>query len=492
MYTTLRISVAPCFQEIFKRSMPFFVLMFNFQFSVENVAANERKLFGGEPSSMCSTVSYIDKHGNPQQGTRNCSAAIQKCTKNLEKNCMATLKFKAIDSESIDPSVIRAGVQIGNKLGTYPSALSTLEGGDATADLAGDYTTRESQWRGSSDIEFFQSDGTRVVMNGDADLIESHIKSGIEILGVSGSSTGVQVDPWSLRAGITINGISGKLQVNCRSPANLSDFDQSSKPKSASLNPSTDLVTINSHGWSNGQKLRLLYATQPAGLTSTTSYFVINQTTNTFQISLTNGGSAVNFTSAGTNSYFYGVEDGIVQDWDSSVTMITFGTSLPSSWSLTEHYCGGVAANQSDSAVWLDITTTGDGVTPSTCLTTPSHCTILDKISRLEWHRGNATDLNWFQAYDYCNSTIDGHNGKSDWRLPTQKEGIEASLHGMISSTGISGWYSVADFTFPHYWTSTTISDLQNSGIRFSLADWNYNVMKVFGFVSSRAICVRP
>ena len=56
----------------------------------------------------------------------------------------------------------------------------------------------------------------------------------------------------------------------------------------------TDVVTASAHGLTNGQRVRLTSAgTLPAGLSAAIAYYVVNKTTNTFQVSLTSGGAAV-------------------------------------------------------------------------------------------------------------------------------------------------------------------------------------------------------
>lgn len=61
-------------------------------------------------------------------------------------------------------------------------------------------------------------------------------------------------------------------------------------------------VTSPAHGLTNGQRVVLVPAVAgslPAGLGSTTFYFVVGATTDTFQVSLTSGGAAVDITGAG-------------------------------------------------------------------------------------------------------------------------------------------------------------------------------------------------
>jgi hypothetical protein len=70
------------------------------------------------------------------------------------------------------------------------------------------------------------------------------------------------------------------------------------------------VFTLNSHGLDNGDALVLSTSgVLPTGLTAGTVYYVINTATNTFNVSLTAGGAAVNTTGAGSGThsmtYFY-------------------------------------------------------------------------------------------------------------------------------------------------------------------------------------------
>src|SRR5262245_12797780 len=71
----------------------------------------------------------------------------------------------------------------------------------------------------------------------------------------------------------------------------------------------TDIFTANAHGLKNGQPIVLNSLTGGAGLTAGIIYWVITATTNTFQLSLTLGGSAVNFTTDLTAGFFNSITD---------------------------------------------------------------------------------------------------------------------------------------------------------------------------------------
>ena len=66
----------------------------------------------------------------------------------------------------------------------------------------------------------------------------------------------------------------------------------------------SDTITSAGHGLSDGDVLLLTTTdTLPAGLSVNTPYYVISATTNTFELSATSGGSAVDITDAGTGTH---------------------------------------------------------------------------------------------------------------------------------------------------------------------------------------------
>ena len=79
---------------------------------------------------------------------------------------------------------------------------------------------------------------------------------------------------------------------------------------------STDIVTATDgpHGFANGQRICFLSLTGGAGLTAQSLtviavvYYLINVTSTTFQVSLTSGGSAVDFTTDISAGYFMAAE----------------------------------------------------------------------------------------------------------------------------------------------------------------------------------------
>lgn len=80
--------------------------------------------------------------------------------------------------------------------------------------------------------------------------------------------------------------------------------------KKFTVNPTTDVCTSASHGFTNGDLLRLRSSgTLPAPLAIVTNYYVISATNDTYKLSLSPGGSAINITDVGTGVHYVEVID---------------------------------------------------------------------------------------------------------------------------------------------------------------------------------------
>jgi len=67
------------------------------------------------------------------------------------------------------------------------------------------------------------------------------------------------------------------------------------------VNTSTETITVTAHGFVDGDQVVFSSSgVLPVGLNGTVNYFIVNSGLNTLQVSLTNGGLAVDITSAGT------------------------------------------------------------------------------------------------------------------------------------------------------------------------------------------------
>lgn len=73
----------------------------------------------------------------------------------------------------------------------------------------------------------------------------------------------------------------------------------------------TDTLILISHGWANGDPVAITHnsGSVPAGINLGAKNFIVNATANTYQLSATVGGAAINFTTNGSNLYAYNIKN---------------------------------------------------------------------------------------------------------------------------------------------------------------------------------------
>lgn len=67
-------------------------------------------------------------------------------------------------------------------------------------------------------------------------------------------------------------------------------------PREFSTDVASNTITVPAHGYADGQTIVFYMSTPPGGLTAGTIYYVISSTTDTFQVSATLAGPAINLT----------------------------------------------------------------------------------------------------------------------------------------------------------------------------------------------------
>ena len=90
---------------------------------------------------------------------------------------------------------------------------------------------------------------------------------------------------------------SGGTDIPIRNTAHVKVYVTTTGVFTADISSSTVNLLDTGHGHLDGETVTLSAATSlPTGLLANTVYYVVNKATNTFQLSLSSGGSAVAFT----------------------------------------------------------------------------------------------------------------------------------------------------------------------------------------------------
>ncbi len=427
------------------------------KFMLSDSADDDYPIYMATPEEICSPDAFRNAMGDLQVGTKDCDGTtLAECTTDGEVGCITTVNLKAANMSAVSAGNIKSGVTIAGQVGDYPSVTYPLPNASGIVDL--ENANFDAQIKSATAFEYWNSAGARQSGEGDADITASNIVDTADIFGLTGSYDTTLPNAWDIRIGSIVKGVTGKLKVNCRNGSNLATFDQSEIPKSATVDETTDTITVSAHGWSDNQTVRIYYTSVPTGLSQSLTYYVRNSDTNTFKLSTVNNGAAIDITDAGGRVFVYKTGNSISDIWDTIDDYLAFAstTTTNAGWS-SDNQCGGIEASVDDSNVWKDVTSAGTGA--ASCVGSPEKCTMEDKITSLQWSKYSGSSQTWPQALNMCNDLT--HNGTSDWRLPTQKELMDAVSHGIKSATSASSnWLTTAQINSVYYWSATTYSNI--------------------------------
>lgn len=123
---------------------------------------------------------------------------------------------------------------------------------------------------------------TRVASNWNAVSAKQFTQNGtVQITGIAASTVVRYIGGWGALSGGTFHElwpVGGQLQ----------DFG---------VDVAGDLILLPGNTLANNDRVVFMWGTAPGALTKGTEYFVVNRTTDNFQVSLTQGGAAINITS---------------------------------------------------------------------------------------------------------------------------------------------------------------------------------------------------
>jgi hypothetical protein len=200
--------------------------------------------FSGKAEDICTGDKFVDADGKVVEGTRNCTTNAEECTSDGAVGCLTTSSFKAADMTKVTAGNIRSGITIAGVTGAYPSSTYLLSGASSTADLTS--STFSSRVKSASAFEYWDSTGTRQTGTGDADIVPSKIKDGVAIFGETGTvEEPVAPNAWDIRIGKVVNGVTGKLKVNCRNLANTVLYDNTTAPAVSGLDKFDTIDNFN-------------------------------------------------------------------------------------------------------------------------------------------------------------------------------------------------------------------------------------------------------
>jgi hypothetical protein len=407
-------------------------------------------------STAAGSYEWWASNGTRYTGTISDAGTVTPTTASQIFNASVYRQFTLAGDANLTTANIKKNVALFGVTGDYPSSTNPLAGADSTADL--DLATFDAKIKSATNFEWFSSDGSRHQNTGDADITAANIANGVTIFGAAGLLQGSgPIDPWNVRSGITIGGVTGKLPVNCRNQGSSAIFTMATPKAVTNINTTNYQLTVPSHGFTSNQTVRVNYSTAPTGLSFETTYYVIFVDANTIKLSGAAGpGAAVVVTDAGADVTIHASGTGslnTIASIDDYYTNKDYSDMFPYSdlWA-SANTCAGVEATPGDNNVWKDVTTDGN-TNASTCSDTPANCTYQDKVSGLWWSKSPG-QKDWANALLYCSNLT--HNNRNGWRVPTQKELMNAYEHGIITASN-DNWLTTAQLQY-YFWSSSTLS----------------------------------
>lgn len=224
----------------------------------------------------------------------------------IMKSTSGIVSAASAGTDYLSPAGVGVSYFPSKVIGSYPAS------GAGTADFAG-------QFIASSDgISWSVARSTSDVMNAEVcqnalmyfqQLTANGLLTAGAGLNVSGAST--------LTGDVTLTGnlsanstsathtlrVSGPTYIDNAASLHNESFTLGSPVTVSSINTGTDTLTATAHGLSNGNVVQIFTTSGlPAPLANSTDYFVTGATTNTLQLAATEGGSAIDITSAGSGT----------------------------------------------------------------------------------------------------------------------------------------------------------------------------------------------
>lgn len=370
------------------------------------------------------------------------------CRASGQVNCITHRAYVGLDKRNLTPGTIAKGITIpGIATGDYPSARHRLD----------DYSGQDIELGGSSlattlqkqgKVQFWTARGTRQVVSIDQGLKPANIVANKTIHGIRGTMlqdtfpicskdgqkdcqvkqgfiavTASKFKPENFRRGIAIGSLVG-------------NYPSASAPLQSVNSTIADITAQNSHALLSQDV--------------TFQYFDRFGKRYTFT-----GDGNLNPSNIIRSREVFGVQGTFVgQSDDNNIDAfdIRYGATVAGVGGKLDLTCGSKGTCRSD--YWQDLSVAANGNRIG-CGDSPARCMFRHKITKLTWmlplRRNYVT---WDNARTFCsNENIDGH---TDWRLPTQKEALQAMVHGM-HALPFHKHYNNQFESSERFWTSSAV-----------------------------------
>jgi hypothetical protein len=382
-------------------------------------------------STSAGSYEWWGPDGTRYTGTITDAGAITPTAASQAFSTSVYRQFTVAGDADLVAGNVKSGVSLFGVSGDYPSASHPLAGADSTADL--DAGTFDAKVKSATAFEWFDSAGVRYTGAGDVDLTAANVASGVTIFGEAGTL--------AVPSNCSTDG-----QISCVTTARYKSMD-------------TDPTMITT--WD------IRYGKTAGGIAGSLAYLRNMADMVTFDRSA-GGGAAT-----GVDPY------DTVDDTNSSGASYAFPTTNPTGW------------QQADGSNWLRDSTSDDGAGGGTagnalCDGTED-CVYKDRLAGTYWAQASSSMDDWENSISYCESL--SYGGYTDWRMPTQKEMLQAYIDGIWSTKAASKLNLLAT----SYWSSTTNAQSTTNAFTMNFAQGvGGQFSKSSPSSAYKSVCVRP
>lgn len=382
------------------------------------------------------------------QGTFNPSA-YRDCTDSTETDCTTTSALPAISQGDIHPGVIKAGTPLGSQLtGAYPSAAHPLPQYDAGKQQL--TATNMTAALGSTvGYQFWDHKGQKKTLTGHSNFKASNIITSNTIYGLGGSApvataidcaaegdtdcyvnsnsnlvafNTAHANPAIIRTGVTILGTTGKY------PSSQYPLDGSDGTVDLDLANFGQLSTDGTYEYFDGNGDRYTVSGDTDFVPSNIKKDV---------------------TILGQKGDFQGVDLSSIDPYDLRAGVAGTGMLDPNAACTSKDDCVGAGK------LWQDVSV--ENGESQGCQSGSGICYFHSAMLKQDWVFLLVKPQDtWENVATLCENISINDGSKSDWRMPTQKEALIASTHG-LSKLGIYGLY-LNNSSERSFWTSTANS----------------------------------
>lgn len=376
---------------------------------------------------------------------------LKPCQQSGDTDCLSTSNLRAVSTKIVHPGVLRKGFTVGKIKGAFPSAKYP-----PTPIPAGSIALTPKNFtaalRSTKPYHFWTKFGDLVQITGDVRLHKNNIKQGFEAYGVKGEGAKT-AGPLCTKEGEKSCVVASDKAWLALNPADLDEkklkngiifgdktgiYPSAGAPLAGSGADIADLA-ITASSWSQ--------------LSTSDTYEYFDGEGRRYTVTGTKNLAAKNIakdlTILGVKGSFEGLDPEAVAPTNLR-SGLAIGSGRYGSLQITAD-CTSPADCFAAKKLWSRVEADGK-LTLEQCTSEQATCVIRNAAQQQDWlFEPKSSPQSWHDAVNYCAGLE--HMGFKDWRMPTQKELMQAAVGG-LTATGQFGYYSkpLAELKF---WTST-------------------------------------